>query len=158
MQIVCPSFSLNIFHAFMIVAILIICLKKTLTKSRKVVHNFQKKTHKSVSNPSKAIVLNDTDFQNEESFLLDQSTSSTLIHKLNLYTYSNIENIRSKNSDRFIIAQLNIDSLRKKFDSLVEILHNNVAILLISETKINSSLPTPQFKIEGYTTHRLGRN
>ena len=78
----------------MIVAILIICLKKTLTKSRKVVHNFQKKTHKSVSNPSKTIVLNDTDFQNEESFLLDQSTLSTLIHKLNLYTYSNIENIR----------------------------------------------------------------
>ena len=35
--------SLNIIDGIMIVAILIICLKKTLTKSRKVVHNIQTK-------------------------------------------------------------------------------------------------------------------
>ena len=57
-----------------------------------------------------------------------------------------------------MIAQLNIISLRYKFDSLVEILHSNVDILLISETKIDSSFPTAQFKIEGYTTYRLDRN
>ena len=90
--------------------------------------------------------------------MLDQSTSSTLTHKLNLDPYSNIENIRSKNPNRLIIAQLNINSLRYKFDSLVEILHSNVDILLISETKIDSSFPTAQFKIEGYTTYRLDRN
>ena len=66
-----------------------------------------KENHKSVSNPSKIIVWNDTDFENEESFLLDQSTSSTLTHKLNLGSYSNIENIRSKNLNRLIIPQLN---------------------------------------------------
>ena len=111
MRIVCPSFSLNIIDGIMIVAILIICLKKTLTKSQKVVHNFQTKKIIRVSNPSKTIVLNDMDFENEESFLLDQSTSSTLTHKLNLDPYSNIENIRSKNPNRLIIAQLNINSL-----------------------------------------------
>ena len=91
-------------------------------------------------------------------FLLDQGTSSTLRHKLNLDPYSNMENIRSKNPNRLIIAQLNISSLRYKFDSLVEILNTNVGILLISETKIDSSFPTAQFKIEAYITYGLGRN
>ena len=106
----------------------------------------------------KTIVLNDPNFESEESFLLDQGTSSTLTHELNLDPYSNFENIRSKNPNRLITAQLNINSLRYKFDSLVEILPSNVDILLISETKIDSSFPTAQFKIEGYTTFRLDRN
>ena len=37
-------------------------------------------------------------------------------------------------------------------------LHNNLDILLISETKIDSSFPTAQFQIEGYTIYRLDRN
>ena len=37
-------------------------------------------------------------------------------------------------------------------------LHNNLDILLISETKIDSSFPTTQFQIKGYTTYRLDRN
>ena len=81
-----------------------------------------------------------------------------LTPELNLDPYSNIENIRSKTPNRLIIAQLNINSLRNKFDSLVEILHSNGDILLISETKIDSSFPTAQFKVEGYTTYRLDRN
>ena len=36
-------------------------------------------------------------------------------------------------------------------------LYNNLDILLISETKIDSSFPTAQFQI-GYTTYRLDRN
>ena len=63
-----------------------------------------------------------------------------IIHKSNLDPYSKIENIRSKNSERLIIAQLKISSLRNKFDSLVEILHSNLDILLISETKTGCSL------------------
>ena len=92
-----------------------------------------KKTHRRVSSPSKT-------------------------HKLNLDPYSNIENIRSKNPNRLIIAQLNINYLRNKFDSLVQILHRNIYILFISETKINSSFPTAQFEIKGYNMYRLDRN
>ena len=92
--------------------------------------------------------MNDPNFESEESFLLDQSTSSTLTHELNLDPYSNIENTRSKNPNRLIVAQLNISSLRYKFDSLVEKLHSNVDIILISETKIDSLFPT----------YRLDRN
>ena len=43
LQIIYPSVSLNIIDGMMIVAILITCFKKTLTKRRKVVHNFQTK-------------------------------------------------------------------------------------------------------------------
>ena len=77
---------------------------------------------------------------------------------MNLDPSRNIENIRSKNTNRLIIAQLNINSLRYKFDSLVKILRSNIGIPLISETKIDSSFPTAHFKIEGYTTYRLDRN
>ena len=73
------------------------------------------------------------------------------MHELNLNLYSNIQNIRSKKPNRLIIAQLNINSLRYRFDSVVEILDSNVDILLISETKIDSSFSTAHFKIEGYT-------
>ena len=68
------------------------------------------------------------------------------------------KNTRLKSPHKLIISQLNINSLRNKFDSLVQILHNNLDILLISETKIDSSFPTAQFQIEGYTTYRLDRN
>ena len=35
---------------------------------------------------------------------------------------------------------------------------DNVDILLISEAKIDSSLPTAQFNIDGYTIYRRDRN
>ena len=51
-----------------------------------------------------------------------------------------------------------MNSLGNKLDSVVEILHSNVDILLISETKTDSSFPAAQLKIEGFTTYRLDRN
>ena len=116
-----------------------------------------KGSHTSVSNPPETIVLNNADFEKEESFSLDQSTSSTSTHELNLDLYSSTENIRSKNPKRLIIAQLNINSLRNKFYSLAEILHSNVYIQLISETKTDFLFPTDQFKAEGYTTYSLDK-
>ena len=53
-----------------------------------------------------------------------------------------------------IIAQLNINSLRNKFGLLVQMLHNNLNIILVSETKIDSSFPIAHFQIEGYTACR----
>ena len=52
-----------------------------------------------------------------------------------------LENICSKNINRLIFAQLNINSLRNKFGSLQHIINKNIDVLLISETKINSSFP-----------------
>ena len=72
--------------------------------------------------------------------------------------FGKLKNTEVKNPNRLIIAQLNINSLRNKFDSLVRMLHNNLDILLISETKIDSSFSTAQFEIEDHTTYRLDRN
>ena len=69
-----------------------------------------------------------------------------------------LKEVRQKNSKRLIIAQLNINSKRNKFDSLNEIIKDNVDVLLISETKIDSSFPTAQFYIHGFTTYRRDRN
>ena len=68
-----------------------------------------------------------------------------------------LSNIRQKNSNRLIIAQLNINSIRNKFSSLASMIENNIDIFLIPETKIDSSFPTAQFHIN-FTTYRCDRN
>ena len=56
---------------------------------------------------------------------------------------------RSRNPNRILIAHLNINSLRNKFEILKETITNKVDILLISETKLDSSFPLNQFHIDG---------
>ena len=58
---------------------------------------------------------------------------------------------RVKNVNRLICAQLNINSIRNKFDSLVDIVNNNIDILMISETKLDLSFPNDQFHIYGFS-------
>ena len=82
---------------------------------------------------------------------------STLNYKSISKPFEKLKNASLKNPNRLIIAQLYINSLRNKFDSLVRMLHNNLDILLISETKIDFSFPTAQFQIKGYKTYRLDR-
>ena len=69
-----------------------------------------------------------------------------------------LNNIRQKHSNRLVIAQWNINSLRNKFASLATMIKDYVDLLLISETKIDSSFPTVQFHIDGYTIHRRDRD
>ena len=66
---------------------------------------------------------------------------------------------RSQNPNRILISHLNINSLRNKIEMLKETLTNKVDILLISETKLDSSFPLNQFHIDGFTTpYRLDKN
>ena len=61
--------------------------------------------------------------------------------------------------DKLIIAVLNINSIRNKFDSLSFMVENNADILLISETKLDDSFPSGQFKICGFSMpYRYERN
>ena len=70
-----------------------------------------------------------------------------------------VENIRRKNINRLFFAQLNINSLRHKFESLQHIINKNIDVLLISETKTDSSFSSVQFHLEGYVTpYRLNIN
>ena len=70
-----------------------------------------------------------------------------------------LENIRRKNINRLILAKLNVNSLRNKFESLQHIINKNTDVLLVSETKIDSPFPSARFDLEGYATpYRLDRN
>ena len=97
------------------------------------------KNQTSVSNSIET--LNEVIFESDGSILLDQSTLSTLIYESISDPFEKLKNTRLKNPNRLIIAQLNINSLRNKFDLLVQMLLNNLDILLVSVTKINSSFP-----------------
>ena len=48
---------------------------------------------------------------------------------------------------KLITAHLNINSTTSKSESLSFIVENNVEMLLISETKLDDSFPSGQFKI-----------
>ena len=70
-----------------------------------------------------------------------------------------LKNLRLKNVNRLICAQLSINSIRNKFDLLVNIINNNIGILMISETKLDPSFPAGQFHIRGFSEpYRFDRN
>ena len=70
-----------------------------------------------------------------------------------------LNNLRLKNPNRLICAHLNINSVRNKFDLLSDIIKNNIDVLMISETKLDSSFSNGQFQIHRYSEpYRLDRN
>ena len=75
-------------------------------------------------------------------------------YKANSLSESNkvasLYSIRKRNLNKLVVAHLNINSLRLKFDSLAQKITGNVDILMISETKLDNSFPEGQFLIEGY--------
>ena len=64
--------------------------------------------------------------------------------------FSSIKDYRVKNSNRVILANLNINSIRNKFSSLKELVSNNIDVLVIEETKLDETFPAKSFVIPGY--------
>ena len=71
-----------------------------------------------------------------------------------------LRNLRTKNPNKIIIAHLNINSRRNKFEALSLSFYGVINILMTCETKIDDSSPVKEFIIEVYllTIYRLGRN
>ena len=70
-----------------------------------------------------------------------------------------LENLRWKNKNRPITAQLNINSLRNNFGFLSSQITKYVDIPLLSETKLDDSFPTGQFSLNSYSKpYRLDRS
>ena len=65
----------------------------------------------------------------------------------------NLHSLRQENPNRPIFAQININSMRNKFQFLASQTINNVDVLLVSETKLDDSSPKAQFS----TPYRLDR-
>ena len=58
-----------------------------------------------------------------------------------------------------MIGHININSLRNKFELLAEMVRDKVDLLMISETKLDSSFPIAQFYMKSYSKpYRLDRN
>ena len=72
--------------------------------------------------------------------------------------YDKLRTLKNENKKRSVICHLNINSIRYKFDELREILDDKlVDMLIISETKIDSSFNDNLFQVEGYKTERRDR-
>ena len=70
-----------------------------------------------------------------------------------------LKDIRKSNDNKIVFGQLNINSLRNKFDMLSKLIKGFVDVFMISETKLDDSFPEGQFFIDGYhTPFRFNRN
>ena len=69
-----------------------------------------------------------------------------------------LENLRLKSANKIIIGHININSLRNKFEHLPEMVRYKVNLLMISETKLDSSFPNAQLYMKSYSKpYRLDR-
>ena len=60
---------------------------------------------------------------------------------------------------KIVVGQININSIRNKFDNLMAVVSGNIDILMITETKIDSTVPVNQFYLNGYNVpYRNDRN
>ena len=58
-----------------------------------------------------------------------------------------------------IITEINLNSIRNKFELLTNLVTSNIDALMISEMKIDESFPISQFLIDGLSSpYRLNRN
>ena len=72
---------------------------------------------------------------------------------------NHLKHIRRCNLNKLIFANLNINSIRNKFESVVKDISSNVDLLILSETKIDDSFPKGQFLIKGFDDpFRIDRN
>ena len=70
----------------------------------------------------------------------------------------NLKSLREENPDRPIFAQINLNSIRNKFQFLASQIINNVDVMLVSETKLDDSFPTAQILLDGFSKpYRLER-
>ena len=67
-----------------------------------------------------------------------------------------LKNLRVSYPNNIIIGHLNINSIRNKFEMLSLSVAQYVDILMLSETKLDSTFPSIQFLINGFSVpHRL---
>ena len=86
-------------------------------------------------------------------------SATSFIPEVDDGAFTELKNIRIKNMKNVIIGQLNINSLRNKFELLAEVIKGNLDILIITETKLDHTFPEKQFLIPGYRKpYRRDRN
>ena len=80
-------------------------------------------------------------------------------YNANLNFKEKLRTIRKRNIDKIIVAHLNINSFRNKFNSLISQITGSIDILMISETKLDETFLIDQFIIEGFSVlYRADQN
>ena len=74
----------------------------------------------------------------------DECKSKLPSKSVNSISVKSIRDVRKRNLKRIILGHLNINSIRKKFDLLVDQIKGNVDIMVIS--KLDESFPNEQFQ------------
>ena len=67
-----------------------------------------------------------------------------------MYPFLKIKILRLSNTNRVIIDNLNINSLKNKFDQLKKIVPKYRDILVITKTKLDDTFPHGQFLVPGF--------
>ena len=68
-------------------------------------------------------------------------------------------NIRKKHSNKIIMAHININTLRNKFDMLTNSVTKYIDTLMISETKLDNTFPYALYRLKDFSNpYRLDRN
>ena len=87
---------------------------------------------------SSEVTNNSEQFHNR---VLDEDPSSIL------------SDLRKRNPNKLIIGSININFLASKFEAIKGLSKSKLDILVLQETKIDSTYPTAQFLIEGLNSH-----
>ena len=70
-----------------------------------------------------------------------------------------MKSIRQDDTNKLVFAHININSLRNKFELLVDQVKGNIDVIMISERKIDDSFPLGNFLIGGFgKPYRLDRD
>ena len=80
----------------------------------------------------------------------DQCKSKVPSKSINSVSVGSIRDVRKRDLKPITDGHLNINSIRNKFDLLVDQIKGNIDIMVISETKLDESFFNDQFKIPGY--------
>ena len=91
---------------------------------------------------------------------MKEETDSSLSSQDGLFNLDyDLKEYRTKNFGKIILATLNVNSLRYKFDEIKSLVSGKIDIFVINETKLDSSFPTEQFHIPGFSLpYRMDRD
>ena len=68
-------------------------------------------------------------------------------NNVNCNLSSSLKNLKIKNSNRLVFGNLNINTINNKFEQLKHIIKNSVDVLVVTETKLDSSFPNGQISM-----------
>ena len=100
--------------------------------------------------------LNSEKLDNSEINLIYQSKSSS-INNASLNYLSEISELTLRSVNRVLIGNLNINSIRNKFDQLKDTVLKYIGIFILTETKLDETFLTSQFLMDGFS-YRFDRN